>query len=400
MQTGEFVPYDDAIVIGEPDGPSFGAVQNALARAVNAGSIVGLQLRVFKDGRSALSADLGFADRETERAVDARTQFRLASMTKPIVSAAAFKLSESGLLDLNAPVTDVLPWFRPRMANGASVDIRLWHLLAHQAGLHYSFLTLEDAGHDAAGASDGLDLNGDDLMTAVEKIGRVPLAFRPGEGWAYSPATDVLGAVMQEAVGRPLPDIVADLVTAPLGMVDTAFRAGDPARLAKAYRDAPNGGPAIPMGPRERLQLPEAGFIDYAPARAIDGAAYPSAGAGMIGTADDYVKFAEMLRGGGNTLLEAASVEAMTTDAAEPFDVGAAGPGFGFGLGCAVVRDPAIAGVPRAPGSFGWGGVYGSFFFVDPLHDLTVVCLTNTALEGLTGAFPGNVTQAVYADLT
>jgi CubicO group peptidase (beta-lactamase class C family) len=129
--------------------------------------------------------------------------------------------------------------------------------------------------------------------------------------------------------------------------------------------------------------------------RILDPQAYPSGGAGMAGTAGDIARFLETIRRGGAPILSAHSVQLMVTDS-----VGAKaqtqGPGWGFGYGWAVLDDPALTGTPQSRGTFEWGGAYGHSWFVDPQQKLTVVALTNTAYEGMSGLFTHQLRDAVY----
>ncbi|PYB22722.1 serine hydrolase, partial [Serratia marcescens] len=175
----------------------------------------------------------------------------------------------------------------------------------------------------------------------------------------------------------------------------TDFLAVDAARLAAAYADHP--------GEPRRLRQPDRlPFIDgsagfhLSPARALDPQAYASGGAGMVGSAEDFLRLLETLRQGGGQVLPTDWVAALTTnqigDLPMPF-----WPGRGFGLGITVLKDPVAAQTPESVGSWRMGGTYGHSWFVDPARQLSVVAFTNTALEGMSGAFVGEICQAVYA---
>jgi CubicO group peptidase (beta-lactamase class C family) len=120
----------------------------------------------------------------------------------------------------------------------------------------------------------------------------------------------------------------------------------------------------------------------------------------MIGTAGDYVKFLETIRLGGKEILRPESVKLMTENQVGDLAVPAAGDGWGWGLGFAVLKNPQSTGSPLSPGSWKWGGAYGHSFWVDPVRHMTVVAFTNTALEGMSGKFPDDLKQAVYAGLS
>jgi CubicO group peptidase (beta-lactamase class C family) len=138
--------------------------------------------------------------------------------------------------------------------------------------------------------------------------------------------------------------------------------------------------------------------ITFVPSRILDPASYASGGAGMAGTAPDMLRFFEMFRRGSDAILRASTMEQMLS-----LSVGSAaqtwGPGWGFGLGWAVLEDPALAATPQARGTIQWGGVYGHSWFVDRANSLTLVALTNTAFEGMIGSFSTDIRDAVYRAL-
>lgn len=366
----------------------------ALDTAVVEGQIVGVTAIVVQDGKIVHRHAAGFADREAGRPMHENEACRLASMTKPIVSLTALALADKGKLHLDDPVHRWLPDFRPKLADGSTPDITIQHLLTHTAGLNYGFLEKPDGPYHRLGVSDGLDTSGLTLDENIRRIAAAPLLFTPGSAWHYSLATDVLGGVLERVADKPLPDVVKEHVTAPLGMDDTRFVAPVGARLAIPYHDA--SPQPKPMNDPFALPFAQSAVI-YSPARAFDVNAFPSGGAGLVGTAEDYVRFAEAIRMGGAGIISPQTARAMTTNAVGNLAITAAGPGYGWGLGVCVVKDPAVAGVPMARGSWMWSGIYGTHFWVDPVRRLTVVVLTNTAVAGMSGPFPQSVREAIYA---
>jgi len=239
--------------------------------------------------------------------------------------------------------------------------------------------------------SDGLDEPRISLNENLRRLGSAPL-FRPSEAWRYSLSIDVLGAVVEEASGKALPQTVAELVTQPLGMRDTAFWAKQPTRLATPYYDS-KPAPARMADPQS-IPFGEGVRLTYSPSRALDPKAYPSGGAGMVGTAPDLMRLFEAIRTGGKPILSAAMAASMMRNQIGSL-IGPR-PGVGFGFGGAVVVDPAAAHTPESEGTWQWGGVYGHIWFVDPAQKLTVVAFTNTALEGLWGKFTTDLRDVVY----
>ena len=355
--------------------------------------IVGAVVLVARDGETVFARAAGLADREAGRPARRDTIFRYASLTKPIVSAAALGLMEEGLIHLDDPVRRILPDFRPKLADGAEPVITFKHLMTHTAGLTYDFMEPPESAYHAQGISNGFDMAGRTMEENLRRIVTWPLNFAPGAGWNYSVATDVLGAAMQAAAGATLPEIVRRKVTSPLGMNDTDFSVVDPERFAAAYAD---GSPEpMRMGTRHTVPfIPSP--LNYAPDRILDPTSFPSGGAGMAGNAEDYLTFLEAIRTGGGPILAPHSARLLMENAIGDVAVTATGPGYGFSLGGAILRDPQGAATPQPAGTWSWGGVYGSSWFVDPVHRKTVVVITNTAIEGMVGAFTIGVRDAVY----
>ncbi|WP_437915054.1 serine hydrolase domain-containing protein [Sorangium sp. So ce302] len=360
--------------------------------AIAEGRIVGTVVVVARDGEVVYRRAAGFADREAGRPMREDTVFRLASLTKPIVSAAALALVDASALGLDDPVTKWLPAFAPRLADGRAATITVRQLLTHTAGLGYTFAEPPDGPYHRARVSDGLDQPGLSLDENLARIAQAPLLFEPGTAWGYSLATDVLGGVVAKAGGAPLPDVVRRLVTGPLGL-DASFTVGDPGRLAVPYGDA-SPRPARMADPQPVSLGPAT--VTFSPSRALDPRSYPSGGAGMVGTADDYVRFLEVLRTGGGKILRPETAAAMTSNQTGQLKVQQAGGTWGFGFGAAVLTAPDPSTMPSAAGTWQWMGAYGNHFWVDPSAKLTVVVLTNTAFAGMVGEFPDAVRRAVY----
>ncbi|PTL79476.1 serine hydrolase [Vitiosangium sp. GDMCC 1.1324] len=367
-------------------------LDGVIDRAIAEKRIVGTVVVVAKDGKVIYQRAAGLADREAGRPMKENELFRLASMSKPIVSVAALALVDQHKLKLEDPVAKWIPAFKPKLADGSEPVITVRHLLTHTAGLTYGFAESEQGPYHKAGVSDGLDESGITLDENLRRIASVPLSYEPGKRWGYSVATDVLGAVVAKAGGAPLPRVVERLVTGPLGLPDTGFSVKDVKRLATPYSD---GKPEpVRMG-KEHVAVFNGGGVHFAPGRALNPRAFPSGGAGMVGTAGDYVKFLETLRKGGTPVLTASTVEQLSTAQVGP-EAETQGPGWGFGFVGAVLVDPAKAHSPQSAGTYQWGGAYGHNWFVDPTRGLTVVALTNTAFEGMAGAFTISVRDALY----
>ncbi|OCR22292.1 esterase [Pseudomonas syringae] len=360
---------------------------------VESGRIVGGMLLVAERGELRFASARGWADRENRRRVTPDTRFRLASLTKLLTSVAALRLCESGRLSLDEPITRWLLDFRPRLADGAEATITLHHLLSHTAGLSYGFEQSVGNAYERAGVSDGLDHSGFDLQHNLTRLAGVPLLFKPGEAWGYSLATDVVGAIIEQASGMSLPQAIERWVTQPLAMNATEFVATDNQSLAVAYRDSARE--PLRIGRADVLEL-DSGEARLSATRVTDPQAYPSGGAGLIGTAENYLKLLECLREGGAPLLSLASTASLLGNAIGDLPISNRGPGWKFGLGPMVLTDPGLAKHKQGAGTWSWCGLYGCHYWVDPAAGISLVALTNTAVTGAWGTFADALVDALY----
>jgi|SRR5579883_2064303 CubicO group peptidase (beta-lactamase class C family) len=376
-----------------------GRVDAVVDRAIDERRIVGAVILVAQDGAEAYRRAAGLADREQGRPMEEDAIFRLSSITKPMVAAAAMRLVEKGAMRLDDPVTRWLPDFRPRLPNGVTPTIRVHHLLTHTAGLSYRFREPADSPYHCLNVSDGLDQPGLSIEENLERLAAAPLLSEPGATWRYSLGMDVLGAAAAKAAGASLPDLVDEFVLTPLGMSDTGFAVRDPARLATPYAD----GAPEPIRMTEDIavpiptipDLPPGAAARFSPRRALDPASYPSGGAGMAASVPDFLRFLEAIRGGGAPILKSETVARMVTDQVGT-QAQTQGPGWGFGYGWAVLVDRSAAGAPQSAGAIQWGGVYGHSWLIDRARGLSVAAFTNTAVEGMNGAFVVALRKAIY----
>ncbi|HKP63026.1 MAG TPA: serine hydrolase domain-containing protein [Polyangiales bacterium] len=366
----------------------------ALDAAIDQQRVVGGVVVVLRDGVIAYRRAVGLADRESGTSMQVDTIFRLASITKPIASVAAMRLVEAGKLDLAAPITRYLPEFRPKLGD-REPEITVRQLLTHTSGLSYAHMQPKDGPYLKLGISDGMDQPGLALDEELRRLVAAGLFSEPGTQWGYSLGIDVVGAAIEKVTGKPLPAAIKELVTGPLDMVRTTFEAPADKPLATPYAD---GTPPVRMGDPQVVPFFDLSGIRFSPSRTFDPKSFPSAGAGMNGTADEVARLLELVRSGGGKLLKQETSRAMLTNQTGALPV-VLGPGWGFGFGGAVLLDPRAAQTPESAGTWMWGGVWGHSWFVDPVQRLVVVGLTNTAIEGMMGRFPTTVRDAVYASL-
>ncbi|MFN7090482.1 MAG: serine hydrolase domain-containing protein [Allorhizobium sp.] len=364
-------------------------VNELVDRVVEEERITGAVVLVYQDGQPILEKAAGFADREAVVPARLDTIFRYASVTKPIVAATALAMVEKGLIGLDDRISQYLPWFRPKTADGVEARITIRHLLTHTSGLLYdpALELLPEAQRMTLGLGN-TDLSLEDNFSRHNAI---PLAFEPGSRWGYSFATDILGGVLAAVHGGTLEDAVVHHVADPLGMADARFHVTDPARLAVAYADHPGRPMRMPdpwvSGDEENWRTV------FSPGRIFNPRAFQSGGAGMAGTAQDFLRLLEMLRTGGGGLLSPETARAALANQIGEIE---SEPGYRFTFVGGLVTDPAAAMTALPKGAIQWGGVYGNTWFIDPAERLTVVSLTNNALEGCNGAYPEMLRAAVY----
>jgi CubicO group peptidase (beta-lactamase class C family) len=350
-------------------------------------SIVGAELAVARHGDIVYRRSAGWFDREAGVPMIDNAIYRLASVTKPIVAAAALAMVDKGLIALDDRVSKHLPWFAPRLKNGREASITIHHLLTHTAGLAYSYAQDPEI-------STGLGPTNRSLEENFSRVARHPLDYEPGTAWQYSVAIDVLGAVLAQVHGGSLGDAVHAYITGPLGMNETGFFVADEIRLAKPYAD---GQPPTPMSDPNPVQG-DNGPVVFSPSRIFSKTAFQSGGAGMAGTPADVLRFLEAMRNFGGGVVNRETVALGFSN--QIGDVPRADAGQRFGYFGAIIDDPDAAGSPAAKGTINWGGVYGHSWLIDPANGLVVVSMSNTALEGCTGRYPKDIIHAVYAELT
>jgi CubicO group peptidase (beta-lactamase class C family) len=369
-------------------------VDAALNSAIDQKRIVGAVISVMREGELVHLKPYGLADREQGRAMTEDAIFRLASITKPVVTAAAMAMIEQGRLALDMAVTDVLPDFRPKAPDGSEPVITIRHLLTHTAGLSYDFLQPPEGPYNTIPVSAGID--GDITMEEnLARMVRAGLTFPPGAAWLYSVAIDVLGAVMMKVEGTDLEGVTRKYVTGPLEMTDTSFFVTDVARLAQPYSNAAPEPVAIGDNFKQAF-IPGCAPINLGVSRAFNRNAFQGGGGCMNGKALDIVRFLDAIRAGGAPILSEPTTRQMMSN-----QIGALRVIFdptgstAFGFGGSVLLDPAAAGSPLSPGSWSWGGVWGHSWNVDPVRKITIVNLTNTTLEGMVGQMVRDVQMAV-----
>ncbi|WP_405422973.1 serine hydrolase domain-containing protein [Pantoea stewartii] len=372
------------------------AMDAVIDHAINSQRVVGTTVMVAQAGKLIYQRAAGWADREQNKAMSVDAIYRLASLTKPIVSLTAMRLIEQGDITLDDDITRWLPDFRPCLENGEPATIRVRHLLSHMSGLRYRYSAPADSLYHSRNVSDGIDYQpGLTLEENLQRLAGTRLQFRPGTGWRYSLGIDVLGEIMVRETGKSLPELVNHHITSPLGMADTLFSVRDASRLTTVYTDDN----PVPSVMRDNQQIPFGeGAAIFSPGRILKPDAWPCGGGGMAGTALDFMQVLETVRREGAPLITRESFDYMTQEHVTA-NWATQGPGWGFGVGWALLVDPDAALSPQSAGTLSWSGAYGHTWFVDRQNALCVVAMTNTTPEGVNGQFPVMVRDAVYKGL-
>jgi CubicO group peptidase (beta-lactamase class C family) len=359
-------------------------------RYVGPGLLPGVQLLVAREGRPVHFTTLGIARAGSTEPLGEDAIFRIASMTKPITSLAFMMLVEEGRVSLDQPVHEVIGEFRNLRVydgGGAGSPFRtvaperpmlMIDLLRHTSGLTYDFQyrTNVDAAYRERGI---LTLRGKlSLEEFVGRLGEVPLEFSPGTAWNYSVSTDVLGLVVERLAGMKFEDFLAQRIFAPLGMDDTFFHvpADKLHRLTDAWALTEDRGTIV-------YDKGDGGTWSRPPALV-------SGGGGLASTTADYHRFCRMLLNGGELdgvrlvgrktldLMQANHLpgNADLTELSRSMFSEAIYSGQGFGLGFGINMSPAKAMAPGSAGEYYWGGIFSTYFFVDPVERVSMIFMT------------------------
>ncbi len=382
---------DAASTAGEPQGLSrqrLARIAPVMQEQIAKGTFPGAVTLVARRGEIVHFEAHGFQDQAKTKPMKKDTIFRLASMTKPITTVAAMILVEQGVIKLQDPISDLLPELKDLKVESIKTDKdgkpvtedvaatrqpTIQDLMRHTSGFFYSNAVrsprLKEAYEKANIEANSRPIASEDMLKA---LGQIPLAQQPGTTFLYSISTDVLGLLVERAAKKSLDAVLKELVIAPLGMSDTAFWV--PAAKAARLAEVPDGDPL------------RAGSLRYCRPEDEMRKTYFKGGAGLCGTAEDYMKFLQMLVGGGEykgkRLLSRKTVELMLSDHTTGMagsTMASTGPGYGFGLGFAVRLADGMGWTGGSKGDAMWGGAFGTSFWIDPREQLLAIQMTQGA---------------------
>ena len=351
-------------------------LDDGLQAMVDDGKLAGVVTLLARHGKIAFVDVAGVQDIESQRPMSRDSIFRIYSMTKPIVGVAMMMLYEEGKWRLNDPVSQFIPEFAAlRVYEGDNPDgsmklvdsnrsMTMRELMTHTAGLSYSL----DLRHPVNRLFQDLPVRDPmkPLRVMIDRLSTLPLLAQPGTRFIYSSAVDVQGYLVELLSGQPLGEFLDERIFVPLGMTDTAFFVLPSERDRHALRHTTNDDGKLVINSRGEP------FSETPPG--------PSGGGGLFGTADDYLRFTQMLLNGGEfqgtRLLAPRTVQMMRTNhmsAEATAQMHQTRPGMGFGMDFMVYMDPAAAGEPHMPGAYYWLGIDGTWFWIDPELDLAFV---------------------------
>ena len=374
--------FADNLSYGDPEDVGMSSerlerIMPVLQSYVDEGELVGVVSMIARRGQVVHFDHYGTLNKESGQAVEDDSLFRIYSMTKPITSLAIMMLYEEGKLQLNDPVSNYLPEFnnlKVASAGGALQDVdremTIQMLLTHSAGLTYGVFgdTLVDRQYRNAGV-----MVSPDLETFVDRVGNMPLQYQPGTRFHYSIATDVLGAIVERVSGQSFGSFLNERIFTPLEMEDTFFQV--PSDKVNRFGTNHTFNPS--SGELEISDRPESSNF-------VNRQTFESGGGGLISTAEDYMRFSQMVLNGGELdgvrIIGSKTLEYMTQNHL-PGIFGDHGqhpgdqlPGFangtGFGLGFAVAEDQTAVGGIGSDGEYYWGGAAGTIFWIDPVEEL------------------------------
>lgn len=361
------LPFDTPENVGVSS-ERLGRISDTMQRYIDDNMLAGTVSLIARDGKVIHLESQGWKNKETGERMTDDSIFVIMSMTKPIVSVALMMLYEEGRFLLTDPVTDWIPELEGkqvlvsddagdyRMTAKRPMSIR--HVLAHTAGVDpdRSQLTEEELALLPRKAT---------LEETIVNRAPLPLSFHPGDDWQYGSSTDYVALLVERISGQPLADFLQERILDPLGMEDTFYNVprNKVDRVAAVY--SPSGvGQTI-----ELFRAPE--FRETT---------YMGGVAGLSSTASDYFRFAQMLLNGGELdgvrLLSPKTINLMISNHTGDNDIYIRGPGYTFGLGFGIVNDVGVARDPLTPGTFTWGGAWGTIFWVDPVENMIGIMMT------------------------
>ena len=367
-------------------------IHDLMQTEVTENRVPGAVVLVARKGKIVYADAVGFQDKPSAKPMTRDAIFRAYSMTKPMVSVLTMMLVEEGRLQLNDPVSKFFPSMtkmsvlsNPADGNSERVPaarpITIHDLLRHTSGITYAeftrFTAIKGPYQEAGLFSSEVQGKWITLtpQQQIDALSKAPLLWQPGSTWEYSLSTDLLGRVLESITNQTLGALLEERLFKPLGMKDTSFLvpAAKVSRLAEPFRIDPLTGQPYYL------------VLDVTKPMGND-----SGGAGISTTADDYLRFCQMMLNGGSfdgkRYLSRTTIALMTSDhlgpkvatPVQPGELLMGVQGYTFGLGFMVRQGPGMASVPGSEGDYAWGGYGGTFFWIDPKEQVIGLLMAQT----------------------
>jgi CubicO group peptidase (beta-lactamase class C family) len=372
------------------DSERLNRVTAAMQSFVDKGLLAGAVTIAARDNKVMHFESVGYRDLESRALMTNDTLFRIYSMSKPVTGVALMALYEEGRFKLSDPVEMYIPQMKDlQVYTGTNADgnmttenanhkMTIRELMSHTGGLSYGIFSQSpvDSAYLAAGlgaaAAAGILAPNETGRDFVRKLGQIPLKSQPGSQWEYSVSVDVQGYLVEVLSGQKFGEFLEERIFTPLNMKDTAFYVPEEklSRFSQMYSYSEGGA----LAPSELFS-----GVDFTKAPAFE-----SGGAGLVSTAADYMRFSQMLLNGGELdgerILAPLTVELMHRDQTPKAMAESAldQRGTAFGLDFAVILDPVEA-ESYSKGEYYWGGVAGTWFWIDPVEDIVFVGMIQVA---------------------
>jgi CubicO group peptidase (beta-lactamase class C family) len=381
-------------------------IDKLLQEVTGDGRVPGAVALVARNGKIVYRKAIGYSDVAAKTPMSVDAIVRIASQTKAITSIGLMLLYDEGKFQLDDPVSKYLPSFRnPQVLATfnakdstyttvpARGEVTIRQLFTHTSGVGYAVIGSPEARaiYAKAHIPSGIGSPAGTLGPAIDALGRLPLMHQPGERFTYGLSIDVLGRLIEVLSGQPLDQYLRTRLFEPLGMRDTYFYlpAAKQARLVPLYTEYQ--GRTLPM--------PKQGMLSLRPDYPKLAGTYFSGGAGLSSTIDDYAAFLQMMLNGGtyngHRLLKPETVKLITQN-----QMGEVNQGLNkFGLGFSIVTPQAAAQTGQTAGSYEWGGIFGTDYWVDPTEKLVVLLYTQKYPHTNTPDMVPRFRKLVYAAL-
>jgi CubicO group peptidase (beta-lactamase class C family) len=357
---------------------------------------------VLRDGKVVYRKAFGVNDMFTQSTLRTDAIFRIASQTKALTSVGLMLLYDEGKFQFDDPIAKYLPafanpqvlaTFNPKDSTYTTVPangpVTIRQLFTHTSGISYPVIGTKEATaiYAKAGIPSGIGTPSGLLATSMDALGKLPLMHQPGERFTYGLSVDVLGRLIEVLSGQSLDQFLRQRLFEPLGMKDTYFYlpADKQARLVELYTEDANK-QTVPMMPQGRM------IPNYPKAKGT----YFSGGAGLSSTIDDYAHFLQMMldngRYNGRQLLKPATVALITQN--QMGTVSQGGNKFGLGFSITTPQNAKVPGL--SAGSYEWGGIFGTTYWVDPQQKLVALVYTQKYPNSTSRDLAGKFKTAVY----